>query len=134
METKYKNESIYKTIGETAKELDLIDKKTGQLQTHTIRYWETQFKQIKPSIRAGGRRYYSKEDIKIINYIKFLLREKGLTINGVKKILDDKNMHSIDDSPNLGVYKRDIKTTKVIKNKVKNIVKIIKELKNLKNG
>ena len=134
MESKYKNESIYKTIGEAAKELDLIDKKTGRLQTHTIRYWETQFKQIKPSVRAGGRRYYSKKDIKIINYIKFLLKEKGLTINGVKKILNDKDMHSIDDSPNLGVYKRDIKTTKVIKNKVKNIVKIIKELKNLKNG
>ena len=134
MESKYINESIYKTIGEAAKELDLIDKKTGQLQTHTIRYWETKFKQIKPSIRAGGRRYYSKKDIKIINYIKFLLKEKGLTINGVKKILNDKDMHSIDDSSNLGVYKRDIKTTKVIKNKVKNIVKIIKELKNLKNG
>ena len=134
MESKYKNESIYKTIGEAAKELDLIDKKTGQLQTHTIRYWETQFKQIKPSIRAGGRRYYSKKDIKIINYIKFLLREKGLTINGVKKILNDKNMHSIDDSPNLGVYKRNNMTTNEIKNKVKNIVKIIKELKNLKNG
>ena len=134
MESKYINESIYKTIGEAAKELDLIDKKTGRLQTHTIRYWETQFKQIKPSVRAGGRRYYSKKDIKIINYIKFLLKEKGLTINGVKKILNDKDMRSIDDSPNLGVYKRDIKTTKVIKNKVKNIVKIIKELKNLKNG
>ena len=134
MESKYKNESNYKTIGEAAKELDLINKKTGQLQTHTIRYWETQFKQIKPSIRAGGRRYYSKRDIKIINYIKFLLKEKGLTINGVKKILNDKDMHSIDDSSNLGVYKSDIKTSKVIKNKVKNIVKIIKELKNLKNG
>ena len=134
MESKYINESIYKTIGEAAKELDLIDKKTGQLQTHTIRYWETKFKQIKPSIRAGGRRYYSKKDIKIINYIKFLLREKGLTINGVKKILNDKDMPSIDDSPNLGVYKHDIKTTKVIKNKIKNIAKIIKELKNFKNG
>ena len=134
MESKNKNESIYKTIGEAAKELDLIDKKTGQLQTHTIRYWETQFKQIKPSVRAGGRRYYSKKDIKIINYIKFLLKEKGLTINGVKKILNDKDSHSIDDDVNLGVYKRDFKTTKVIKNKVKNIAKIIKELKNLKNG
>ena len=134
MASKYKNESIYKTIGEAAKELDLINKKTGRLQTHTIRYWETQFKQIKPSIRAGRRRYYSRRDIKIINYIKFLLKEKGLTINGVKKILNDKDMHSIDDSSNLGVYKSDIKTSKVIKNKVKNIVKIIKELKNLKNG
>ena len=127
-------ENKYKTIGEAAKELNLIDKKTGQLKTHTIRYWETQFKQIKPIIRAGKRRYFSQKDLKIINYIKFLLKEKGLTISGVKKILNDKNMHSIDDSSNLGVYKSDIKTSKVIKNKVKNIAKIIKELKNLKNG
>ena len=134
MEIKYKNESIYKTIGQVAKELDLIDKKTGQLKTYTIRYWETQFKQIKPSIKAGGRRYYSKKDLKIISYIKFLLKEKGLTINGVKKILDDKKGHSIDDSINLGVYKPGLKTTKLIEDKVKNIAKIIKELKKLKNG
>ena len=56
----------YKTIGEVAKELDLIDKKTGHLQTHTIRYWETQFKQIKPTIMAGRRRYYSDKNIKIL--------------------------------------------------------------------
>jgi len=134
MKNNTKSQTAYMTIGEAARKLDLIDKKTGQLQTHTIRYWETQFKQIKPSIRAGRRRYYSKRDIKIINYIKFLLKEKGLTINGVKKILNDKDMHSIDDSSNLGVYKRDIKTSKAIKSKVKNIAKIIKELKNLKNG
>ena len=134
MESKYKNESIYKTIGEAAKELDLIDKKTGQLQTHTIRYWETQFKQLKPSIRAGRRRYYSKKDIKIINYIKFLLREKGLTINGVKKLLEGKNLESIDDSINFGVYKPSLKNTKEIKDKIRNISKIIRELKNLNNG
>ena len=127
-------ENKYKTIGEAAKELNLIDKKTGQLKTHTIRYWETQFKQIKPTIRAGKRRYFSQKDLKIINYIKFLLKEKGLTINGVKKILNDKDNHSIDDSVNLGVYKRGLKTTKAIKDKAKNIAKIIKELKNLKNG
>ena len=80
-----KIEDAYKTIGEVAKELRLVDKKTGHLQTHTLRYWETQFKQIKPTIRAGNRRYYSKKDFTIIKQIKFLLREKGLTINGVKK-------------------------------------------------
>ena len=127
-------ENKYKTIGEVAKELNLIDKKTGQLKTHTIRYWETQFKQIKPTIRAGKRRYFSQKDLKIINYIKFLLKEKGLTINGVKKILNDKDSHSIDDTVNLGVYKRGLKTTKTIKDKAKNIARIIKELKNLKNG
>ena len=132
MNDNYKNDKIYKTIGEVAKALDLIDKKTGLLQTHTIRYWETQFKQIKPTIRAGGRRYYSKKDMEVINYIKFLLKEKGLTISGVKKILGSKEMHSIDDSVNLGVYKSESKSTKFIKDRVKNISKIIKELKRLK--
>ena len=124
----------YKTIGEVAKELDLIDKKTGHLQTHTIRYWETQFKQIKPTIMAGRRRYYSDKNIKILNYIKSLLREKGLTINGVKKLLGEKQSESIDDLANFGVYKPDSKSTKIIKEKIKNISKIIKELKEIKDG
>ena len=128
------NKKKYKTIGEVARELNLIDKGTGKLQTHTIRYWETQFKQIKPIIMTGNRRYYSHKNIKILYYIKSLLKEKGLTINGVKKILNDKDSHSIDDTVNLGVYKRGLKTTKTIKDKAKNIAKIIKELKNLKNG
>ena len=129
MKNTYKTETAYKTIGEAAKELDLINKKTGVVQTHTIRYWEKQFKQIKPTVKAGRRRYYSKKDIKIINYIKFLLKEKGLTIKGVKKILDNKESHSIDDAINLGVYKPGLKSTQIIKDKVKNISKIIKELK-----
>ena len=104
------------------------------MQTHTIRYWETQFKQIKPKVRAGKRRYYSKDDIKIINHIKFLLKDKGLTISGVKKILNSKESHLLDDSTNLGVYKSNFKSTKVIKDKIKNISKIIKELKILKDG
>ena len=124
----------YKTIGEVSRELDLIDKKTGQLQTHTIRYWETQFKQIKPTIMAGRRRYYSDKNIKILSYIKSLLREKGLTINGVKKLLGGRESDSIDDPANSGVYKPDTKSTKIIKEKIKNISKIIKELKEIKDG
>ena len=134
MKINNKNQTAYKTIGEVAKELDLIDKKTGHLQTHTIRYWETQFKQIKPSVKAGRRRYYSPTDLKTIRYIKFLLKEKGLTINGVKKILKENKSHSIDDPINIGVYKPGFKSTKLIKDKVKNISKIVKEIKNLKNG
>ena len=134
MKNDIKDKDAYKTIGETAKELNLIDKKTGKIQTYIIRYWESQFKQIKPSIRAGRRRYYSKGNIQLINYIKFLLKEKGLTINGVKKMLNDTKSHSLDDSINLSVYKPGLKTTKDIKEKIKNISKIIKELKNLKNG
>ena len=133
MKNHNKKEDAYKTIGEVAKELGLVDKKTGNLQTHTIRYWETQFKQIKPKIKAGGRRYYSLNDLKIITHIKFLLKEKGLTISGVKKALNDDSV-SIDDTMNLGVYKPDLQTAKIIKDKIKNISKIIKELKRLKNG
>lgn len=134
MRTINKKDTSYKTIGEVAKELDLVNKKTGDLQTHTIRYWETQFKQIRPTVRAGGRRYYSINDLKIIKYIKFLLKEKGLTISGVKKMLNDTKTRSLDDSINLSVYKSDLRTTKVIKEKIKNISKIINELKNIKNG
>ena len=134
MKDNYKNEKVYKTIGEVAKELKLIDKESGKLQTHTIRYWETQFKQIKPTIKAGGRRYYSMKNIKIINYIKFLLKEKGLTINGVKKILDDKDTHSIDDLANFGIYKPGVTSAKFVKERIKNISRIIKELRKIKDG
>ena len=129
-----KKDTAYKTIGEVAKELDLVDKDTGHLQTYTIRYWETQFKQIKPNISAGKRRYYSIKDLKIIKYIKFLLKEKGLTISGAKRVLNVTESHSLDDSINLSVYKSGLKKTKIIKEKIINISKIIKDLKNLKNG
>ena len=128
----YKTTAKYKTIGQVAKELDLIDTKTGHLQTHTLRYWETQFRQIKPSIRAGKRRYYSQKDFKIIKFVKYLLKEKGLTIIGVKKILNNPNNQSIDQNDVLGVYKPTLDNTSVIKEKVKNISKIIKELKKIK--
>jgi len=124
----------YKTIGEVAKELDLKDKKSGKIQTHTIRYWETQFKQIRPTIKAGGRRYYSQKDLAKIKYIKFLLKERGLKISGVKKILNDSKIHPIDDKLNYGVYKPSNKKTKAIRDKIKNIAKIVKEIKKIKNG
>ena len=126
------SEEAYKTIGQVAKELDLVDKKTGHFQTHTLRYWETQFKQIKPSIKAGGRRYYSKKDFEILKLIKFLLREKGLTINGVKKVLNSTNIESIDEDVSLGLYKPNLKNNDLIKNKIKKIYEMIKELKKYK--
>ena len=124
----------YRSIGEVAKELDLKDKKSGKIQTHTIRYWETQFKQIKPTIRAGGRRYYSQKDFNKIKLIKFLLKERGLKISGVKKILNDNKMQSIDDTANYSVYKPTNNETRAIKEKIKNIAKIVKEIKKIKNG
>ena len=134
MTNNLKQESAYKTIGEIAKELNLVDENTGRLQTHTIRYWETQFKQISPIIKAGGRRYYTNKNIKMINLIKFLLKDKGLTIKGVQKMLKEKGSDSIDDLMNFSVYKPVDNSTKFIKEKVKNISKIIKEIKKIKDG
>ena len=132
MKNDIKDKDAYKTIGETAKELNLIDKKTGKIQTYIIRYWESQFKQIKPLVRAGNRRYYSKKNLLILKLIKSLLRDKGMTINGVKKILDNQKVHSLDDNINLGIYKPNQQSRKIIKDKVKNISKIIAELKLIK--
>tara|TARA_B100000686_G_scaffold176563_1_gene183587 strand:- start:527 stop:922 length:396 start_codon:yes stop_codon:yes gene_type:complete len=130
MKKDIKSSVTYKTIGQTAKELNLIDDKTGRVQTHTLRFWESQFKQIKPSIKAGGRRYYSEKNIKLIRFIKFLLRDKGLTINGVKKILNNPKLDAIDPNIDLGVYKTNLKTKEIIEKKIKKIAEIIKELKN----
>ena len=127
-----KDKNAYKTIGEVAKELNLVDKKTGSLQTHTVRYWETQFKQIKPFIGAGKRRYYSNKNFKIIKYVKFLLKDKGLTINGAKKILNKPESDSLDGNVDIGVNNQNLDITNRIKGKIINISKIIKEIKKLK--
>ena len=134
MKSYLKSADAYKTIGEVTKELGLIDKKTGHLQTHTLRYWENQFKQIRPLIRAGKRRYYSKQNFQIIKLIKFLLKEKGLTINGVKKILNNPEINSLDDNMNLGLYKPNLQNNKIIRDKIKKISKIASELKKFNNG
>ena len=132
MNLKEKSEDSYKTIGEAAKELGLINSKTGQIQTHTLRYWETQFKQIKPFVGAGRRRYYSKESFEIIKSIKFLLKQKGLTINGVKKILNNSKTLSIDPDADLSIYKPTLKITTDIKKRLKRISKIIEEIKKIR--
>ena len=129
-----KTNSSYKTIGEVARELGLIDNKSGKLQTHTLRFWEKQFKQIRPSIRAGKRRYYSKKDFEIIKLVKTLLKDEGLTVKGVRRILDKKKTNDLDDSPYLSINTADLGRKKPIKNKIDNIKRILKELKELKNG
>ena len=75
--------------------LSLINKKTKKTTNHILRYWEKEFIQIKP-IKIKGRRYYSKKQIELIKLIKHLLKDKGLTINGVKILLKSK-INSLDD-------------------------------------
>ena len=128
-----KKSEAYKTIGEVAAIVGLIDKKKGTLSTHTIRFWEKEFSQIKPIILSGKRRYYSNKEIRIIKLIKFLLKEKGMTIKGVKAMLNNPKSLTLDDTTKYSVTNQSLKKEK-IKDKIKKISKIIDELRELKNG
>ena len=122
-----KTENAYKSIGEVAKILNLINKKKGTLNTHTIRFWEKEFKQIKPKILNGNRRYYNNDTIEILKKVKYLLKDHGMTINGVKKVLKNNNSLKLDVLPN-----NSISADYNIKNKLKKISAIIKKIKKLK--
>ena len=120
---KQKNDDAYKSIGEVAKDLNLVNSKTGKLNTHTIRFWEKEFKQIKPKIFSGKRRYYDLKTINILKKIQYLLKNKGMTINGVKKFLN-KADSELDVNDNKTINK------KIIKTKLNKISNIQKKLKN----
>jgi len=118
-----KHDSKYKTIGEVVRILNLKSKKKGPVPTHTIRYWEKEFKQIKPKIFSGNRRYYDKNNILLLKKIKYLLKDQGMTINGVKRILNTKETLKLDE-----MSKNSIRTDN-LKNKLNKISMILKSLK-----
>ena len=122
-----KNDNAYKSIGEVAKILNLVNKKNGKLNTHTIRFWEKEFKVIRPKFFSGNRRYYDNKSIYILKKIKDLLKEDGMTINGVKKYIANSNSFKLDES-NLNTIKA---SKNNIKNKVEKISTIIKQIKEL---
>ena len=113
----------YKTIGEVVKILNLENKSGNNIAAHTIRFWETQFKQIQPKILSGNRRYYDKKNIDLLKKIKFLLKDQGMTINGVKKLLNTSQSNNLDEISNKSISARNLKY------KIKKISNIVKELK-----
>ena len=117
------NNKTYKSISEVAKILNLLDKKTGKPSTHTLRFWEKEFKQIRPYIFSGKRRYYDKKSIELLKKIQFLLKDKGMTIKGVKKELEISNS-KLDLKNNKSINKQ------IIKTKLNKISVLLKEIKN----
>ena len=115
------------TISDVAKMFGLKNPKTKKLLTHTLRFWETKFKQLKPTILTGGRRYYSNKNIEVVSLIIFLLKEQGMTISGAVKAMNN-NSKKLDEPKGLSIkgeyYKKNIK----LKSK-----KILEKLKKL-NG
>ena len=122
-----KTDAAYKSIGEVALILNLVNKKKGTLNTHTIRFWEKEFKQIKPKILNGNRRYYNKETIEVLKKVKYLLKDQGMTINGVKKVLNGNKSLKLDELTN-----NPISADYSIRNKLKKISYLLKQLKNFK--
>ena len=121
-----KSDNAYKTIGEVVKILNLKSRSGKKTPTHILRFWEKEFKQIKPKILIGNRRYYDQSNIDLLKKIKFLLKDQGMTIHGVKKILNSNDSNNLDEISN--------KTIKAdnLRNKIIKISKIIKNLKKYK--
>ena len=124
-----KFDGAYKSIGEVAKILNLVNEKNGSLNTHTLRFWEKEFKNINPKIFAGRRRYYDKSSIELLKKIKFLLKNQGMTIKGVKKVLSESTSFNLDDLSNKSI---NMNNNLVLKKKISKISKLIKDIKGLK--
>jgi len=119
-----KNFEAYKTIGEVVKILSLSTKQEKLITTSTIRFWEKKFKQIRPKILNSNRRYYNLENIELLKKIHFLLKEKGMTINGVKKILNNKDSLKLDEISNQSIKSVNFKKKLV---KISNLLKSLKK-------
>ena len=115
-------------ISEVSIYLDLVNPLSKKPLNHILRYWEKEFRQLKPK-KINNRRYYSTEQVEIIKKIKFLLKNKGMTISGAKKLLN-LNINKLDgydlDGLKADYYKN------ALRNKSKNLLNKIKNLK--KNG
>ncbi len=116
----------YLDISELSVKLDLINKKTGKPANYILRFWQKEFSGIKPTLLKGNRRYYDKKQVGKITYIKYLLKDRGLTIKGAKKILKGKK--NIDGTIINNIEKDYLKSS--IKSRSNNILKKIKGLKN----
>jgi len=79
MKDKFGMKKLYYSISEVSK--------ISELEQYVLRYWETEFELLKPAKNLAGNRIYTNKDIKLILYIKKLLRDEKYTIEGAKKLL-----------------------------------------------
>lgn len=117
----------YLKISEVAKKLGLVNSKKKEM-THVLRFWEKNFKEINPLKLDGNTRYYNNELLEKLKLIKHLLKEKGMTIKGVKLVLK-KGINSLDDYHSFNVKDEYLKEKLVEKTK-----KILKRIKKIKHG
>ena len=113
-----KTNKLYKSIGEVAKEVSV--------NTHTLRFWEKEFRQINPKLLSGKRRYYTEKDVSLLKLIYELLKNQGYTISGAKKLLNNRSI-KLDDELSSGVNKKNFHgSLKLRAHKIKLILKRMK--------
>ena len=113
------------TISELSKKLGLIKSNKNKSSNYILRYWEKEFKEIRPKL-INKRRYYSSEQVSVIKFIKTLLKDNGMTIKGVKKILSLNKKLDYNELHGLSAdyYKKNIKEkSKIILDKIKKLKK-----------
>ena len=113
------------TISELSKKLGLIKSNKNKSSNYILRYWEKEFKEIRPKL-INKRRYYSSEQVSVIKFIKTLLKDNGMTIKGVKKILSLNKKLDYNELHGLSAdyYKKNIKDkSKIILEKIKKLKK-----------
>lgn len=82
---------LYYKIGEACKAVDI--------QPYVLRYWETEFPELKPSKSKSGQRVYTEDELAVIRRIKELLYEEGYTIAGAKKRLESEQVDGTGAAP-----------------------------------
>ena len=112
-------------ISQVSKTVNLTNSTNNKPLNYILRYWEKEFKQIRPK-KINNRRYYTKEQVEIIKLIKFLLKTKGMTISGVKNLLNLK-INKLDDINSYSLKAEYYKNS--FKEKSKKILDKIKKLK-----
>ena len=117
----------YLKISEVAKKLGLVNSKKREM-THVLRFWEKNFKEINPLKLDGNTRYYNHELLQKLKLIKHLLKDKCMTIKGVKLVLK-KGINSLDDYHSFNVKDEYLKKELIEKTK-----KILNRIKKIKHG
>ena len=117
----------YLKISEVAKKLGLVNSNKREM-THVLRFWEKNFKEINPLKLDGNTRYYNPELLEKLKLIKHLLKDKGMTIKGVKLVLK-KGIYSLDDYHSFNVKDEYLKKKLIEKTK-----KILNRIKKIKHG
>jgi DNA-binding transcriptional MerR regulator len=82
-----KGPDAFRTISEAASELGVPQ--------HVLRFWESKFSFIRPMKRAGGRRFYRRQDIDVLRGVRILLHDEGYTIKGVQRLHKEQGMRRV---------------------------------------